>query len=316
MTDAPAVTLMVITYNHERYVDQCLQAVAAQTFRDLEVVVVDDASTDGTVELVRSWLDRLPFETRLIVNEQNLGICATRNRAIAAARGTFLSTVSGDDYYEPEKVATQHAALSTFGDEVAAVFSNMRVVQDDRTPVSLWFPDGHPPVEGRIFERMIESNFMPSPTVMSRRAAVLAIGGYDESLFYEDYDMWLRLADRHEFRFVPGALVNYRWSGTSVSRDTRYGARMHASRARLLMKWADRDERTGAIVRDRAWRNARRAFAYDATLGREALRAAAGAHPSASRRALVAASSIPGSDRVVRAALDADDWLERRRRSR
>ena len=316
MTGTPAVTLMVITYNHECYVDECLQAVAAQTFRDFEVVVIDDASTDGTVARVRPWLDRLPVEARLIVNERNLGICATRNRAIDAARGTFLSSVSGDDFYEPEKIATQHAVISTLDEDVAAVFSNMRVVQDDRAPLSLWFPDGRPPAEGRIFEHMIRGNFMPAPTVMSRRAAVLATGGYDESLFYEDYDMWLRLADRHEFRFVPGALVNYRWSGTSVSRDTRYAAQMHASRARLLMKWVDRDERTGAIVRDRAWRNARRAFAYDATLGRQALRTAAGTHPSASRRALVAASSIPGSDRVVRAALDADDWLTRRRRNR
>jgi len=286
--DTPAVTLMVITYNHERYVDECLRAVAAQTFTDLEVIVIDDASTDGTVERIRPWLDRLPFATRLLVNERNLGICATRNRAIAATSGSFLCSVSGDDFYEPEKIASQHAVISTLDESVAMVFSNMRVVDDDGTPRGLWFTDGRPPAEGHIFERLVEGNFIPAPTAMTRRAAVLSVGGYDESLYYEDYDMWLRLADRYEFRFVPGDLVNYRWTGTSASRNPRSAARMLESRARLLMKWSDRDPRTAAIVRDRAWRNARRALRLrpgarprDAARGR---RAAPGRVPACPRR--------------------------------
>lgn len=314
MTRDPAVTLMVVTYNHERYVDQCLASVAAQTFRDLEVVVIDDASVDGTVDRIRPWLAKIPFETRLIVNERNLGICATRNRVVGAARGTFLSALSGDDFYEPDKIDRQHRVLSELDESVVAVFSNMRVVDDECTPTSRWYEDGRPPAEGRIFDRLVESNFIPAPTVLVRRAAVLGVGGYDESLFYEDYDMWLRLADRYEFHFVPGDVVNYRWTGNSASRGPRNLAHMHESRARLLMKWADRDPRTAAIVRDRAWRNARRAFAYDARLGRPVLRAAAGEHPSAAQRALLAATAVPGTDRVLRAALDGRDRRKDRRR--
>jgi glycosyltransferase involved in cell wall biosynthesis len=305
---------MVITFNHERYIDECLRAVAAQTFRDMEVVVIDDASSDDTVERIRPWLDRFPFPTQLLVNERNLGICATRNRAIAATSGTYLSSVSGDDFYAPDKIERQHRAFSSYGDEVGAVFSNMRIVTTDGTPVRNWYLDGRPPTEGRIFDELIEDNFLPSPAVMSRRDIVEAVGGYDESLFYEDYDMWLRVADRHEFRFVPGEVVNYRWSRKSMSRNTRYTARMYASSARLLMKWEHRDPRTAAIVHRRAWPLACRAFAYDPTLGREALRVAAGTHPSTAQRATIAAAAIPGADRAAKGAFDVYDAVDRRRR--
>jgi glycosyltransferase involved in cell wall biosynthesis len=317
VSDGPAVTLMVITYNHERYVDDCLRSVAGQTFADLEVLIVDDASTDATVEHIRTWLARIPFDVRLLVNEQNLGICATRNRAIAAARGTFLSSLSGDDFYEPDKVERQHRALASCDDSVAVVFSNMRVVREDGVAVGSWFPDGRPPADGRIFDRLVEGNFIPAPTAMSRRAAVVGVGGYDEDLFYEDYDMWLRLADRHEFRFVPGELVNYRWSASSVSRDSKHAIEMHDSRARILMKWQGRDPRTDTVVRRRAWSNARRVFMSDAPRGRALLRTVARTPPPLAQRAFLAMTAVPGSARALRAAVGVrDQWRRIRRRRR
>ena len=313
VSDVPAVTIVVITYNHERYVDDCMRGVAAQTFQDLEVIVVDDASTDGTVGRVRPWLERLSCEVRLIVNDRNLGCLATHNRALGAAQGTFLSFTDGDDYYEPDKVERQHAAFSTLDESVAVVYSGARVVSDDGEPTGTWFRDGLVPAEGRVFDRLIEGNFIPKPAVMMRRASVLEVGGYDEALFYDDYDLWLRLADRHEFRYVPGEVANYRWSPGGLSRSPESAARMHRSRAQLLMKWSERDPQTRDVVRTRAWENARRAFALDPALGRPLLREVTRVYPSASRRALTTAAQVPGSSRLLRAMLAARDGAKARR---
>ena len=83
----PAVSQIVFTYNHERFVEQCLDSVAAQTFDDFELIIIDDCSTDRTVERIESWLSESPLEARLVVNERNLGICATRNIALRALPG-------------------------------------------------------------------------------------------------------------------------------------------------------------------------------------------------------------------------------------
>jgi glycosyltransferase involved in cell wall biosynthesis len=104
---APAVSVTVTTYNHERFVEQCLDSLAKQTFNDFETVIVDDCSTDRTVERIEAWLANNSFNAQLLVNHRNLGICATRNRVLRRCRGQFLSSLSGDDYCEPDKIQRQ-----------------------------------------------------------------------------------------------------------------------------------------------------------------------------------------------------------------
>jgi glycosyltransferase involved in cell wall biosynthesis len=149
-------------------------------------VIVDDCSTDRTVERIEAWLRDSPIQARLVVNERNLGLCACRNIALCHAQGEFISSVSGDDYYEPEKLERQYRFWETLDGSAAAVFSNEREVDEQGCEIGVVFPSGFPPAEGRIFDRLIEGNFMTAPTVMARRSALEEIGGYDESLFYGD----------------------------------------------------------------------------------------------------------------------------------
>ena len=152
---APAVSVLITTYNHERYVDQSLESVARQTFRNFEVVIVDDDSRDGTVERVRAWLERTPISARLIVNEQNRGICASLNIGRRHCRGRFVTVLSGDDYYEPQKLEWQHEFFCSLDDSVGAIFGRARVVSEVGRELQVWFEDGGPPPEGRIFERLL-----------------------------------------------------------------------------------------------------------------------------------------------------------------
>ncbi len=275
---APAVSLIVTTYNHERFVDECLQSVARQTFRDFEIIVLDDCSTDASVSRVEAWLPRAPVPATFLRNERNLGICAGRNRSVARCRGEFISVLAADDVYEPDKIERQYSFFRTLGPEVAVVFSNMRVVDEAGTPTHRWFDDG-PPAEGRIFRALLPGNFIPAPTAMIRRRALLEAGPYDESLSVEDYDMWLRLASRYEFRYLPGELVNYRVLATSLSRAPRHAVDRLASRVHALLKWHDAPGGDGELATTMAWKYARRAFSLDRRRGRGLLEEVAAARP-------------------------------------
>jgi glycosyltransferase involved in cell wall biosynthesis len=301
----PAVSLIVITRNQERFVDQALDSVSRQTFADFEVVLIDDCSTDGTVERIRAWLGRTPLDARLIANDRNLGMCACRNRALRLCRGELISGLSGDDYYEPHKIERQYAFFRTLDRSVAAVFGKARVVDEAGTELGVWFEHSPDVPEGYIFDRLIRSNFLAAPTVMVRRSAIDEVGGYDESLFYEDYDMWLRLADRYQFRYLPDILVNYRWHDNNASRSAAYRGPMNESRVRILLRWYGRDSSTSDIVIASAWKAALNAFAADRRLGLRALRQVHDARPSTWRRMTMAAAGLPGAHGVAARTLDA-----------
>jgi len=311
----PAVSQIVFTYNHERFVEQCLDSVAAQTFDDFELVIIDDYSTDRTVERIEAWLNKSPLDARLIVNERNLGICATRNVALGVCRGEFLSTVSGDDYYEPDKIERQHGFWQELDGTAAAVFGNVRMIDEGGREIGLVYPSGRPPADGRVFDQLIEwGNFMTSPTMMTRRTVFETVGGYDESLFYEDYDMWLRLADRYEFRFLPGVLANYRTVSSSASRNPAYEAARCESRARVLLKWYGRSPGTDEVILNRAWKSGRRVLAGDRGRGQRVLQAVCAARPTLRHRAGVALSAVPGAGHALAAAYAVADRARGRTR--
>jgi glycosyltransferase involved in cell wall biosynthesis len=310
----PAVSLVVTTYNHARFVEQCLDSVAAQTFRDFELLIIDDASVDGTSARIQTWLDRTDTRAAFIANERNLGICACRNLALRHSQGEFFSTLSGDDYYEPEKLASEYEFFATLDGSAGAVFSNMRLVDEDGCELASWFESGWPPAEGAIFERLVEHNYLPAPTVMTRRAALLQVGGYDETLAYEDLDMWLKLADRFEFRYIPELLVNYRVLPTALSRAPEYELRVRETRVRVLLKWFGRSPHVDAAIVRLAWANGRRALAVDPAVGRQILSMVCDARPSLRRRVALELSAVPGTRLVARAAFAISD--RRRRRSR
>jgi glycosyltransferase involved in cell wall biosynthesis len=299
---APAVSQIVLAYNHEHFVEQCLDSLAKQTFDDFELVIVDDCSTDRTVERIEAWLRSASLDARLVVNERNVGACASHNIALEHCSGELISIVSADDYYEPEKIERQHRFWEELDESIAVVFSNVRRVDEQGREIGVAYHTARPPADGRVFERLIEGNFIIASTVMARRTALEEVGGYDESLFYEDYDMWLRLADRYEFRYLPGSLVNYRILPFSHSRKPAHAAAMHESRTRALLKWYGRDPDTDRVIVRRAWRNGRRVVAADPARGRRVLQEVCATRPTLRHRVGVAASRVPGAGHVLAAA--------------
>jgi glycosyltransferase involved in cell wall biosynthesis len=242
-TATPRVSVLVTSYNHARYVEQALDSLRRQTSGDFEVIITDDASTDGCADVIEAWLARTGYPAQFIRNRSNRGICANRNTALARTSGAFICSLSGDDCYEPERIARQLDCFLAQPGQVAAVYSDMLIVDSAGKPVGSNFLDltlqGAPPPQGEIFARILSGNFLPAPATMVRRSAIDNVGGYDESLSYEDLDMWLRLSFRCHFVHLPGALVRYRQHSDSMSDSPHIQPRIHASYTKILRKWLD-----------------------------------------------------------------------------
>jgi glycosyltransferase involved in cell wall biosynthesis len=226
-----SVSLVIATYNHARFLGEALDSAVAQTLEGVEVVVVDDGSTDDTEAVLARYGGRLR-----VIRQPNRGLAAARNTGLAAARGTYVSFLDADDVLLPTKLAEQAAILDraptvgwTYCDvliEATATGAEMRASER--------FGYGARMLEGWLFSELIHGNFIPAIAPLVRRTVLHTAGGFDERLTaLEDWDLWLRLSLIAEARYSPAVLVRYRVHPGGMSEDR---SRMDRNRFRVLDK--------------------------------------------------------------------------------
>lgn len=233
MVARPRLTVLLPTYDSVTHVERAVESVLGQTFDDLELIVVDDGSTDGTREVVESFADE---RLRLLVREDRTGLPSALNRGIEAARGEYVARQDGDDYSAPERFERQVEYLDDHP-SVAMIGTGARLLSETGTVV------GRRRVLARpTFEDLLSRNHFVHGSVMMRRDALGAVGGYDEFFdISEDYDLWLRLRARYPLRNIDEPLYALRIREGSV-----YGSRLEASK--LYARFAAR--RAGGDVPD------------------------------------------------------------------
>jgi glycosyltransferase involved in cell wall biosynthesis len=224
------VSVLIPAFNAEKYIRETLASVASQTHRQLEIIVVDDGSSDATAALVEEFSRS---EQRLRSYRQpNQGVAAARNYALNVARGEYVAPIDADDLWHPRKIEAQLRRMLTGGPAVGLVYSWMCTISDSGLAVDF----NRPREEGSSspLPRLTETNFVGCASVpLMRTAAVREVGGYDTSLRQaraegcEDYDLYLKLAERWSFALVPDYLVGYRRSSASMSTDVWKMRRSH-----------------------------------------------------------------------------------------
>jgi glycosyltransferase involved in cell wall biosynthesis len=221
----PRVTVAVPAYNAARFIDETLDSIAAQTYRDHEVVVVDDGSSDGTDARVEAR------EGVTLLRRDRGGPAAARSDAIAHGSGELIALIDADDLWEPSKLARQVAALDADPD-LLLVGTGAETFGGPAAPEE-------PHAVGDVTARLIEVDFLTTSSVMFRRAAFERAGGFDTSaelISVEDYDLWLRLSLLGRFGFVDEVLVRRRWHDTNLSAD-------HLELARRSLRVIEKFER-------------------------------------------------------------------------
>lgn len=205
MDPTPPLAVLMPLRDAERHLEEAIESVCAQTFRDFEIVAVDDGSTDGTFDILHALARSEP---RLrIFRSSSPGIVGALNEGIKHSRGDLIARMDGDDISDPNRFALQVEALLA-DPRLAAVGANYQVM--DENGIALRDVD-LPQSPILIREVLLRSNCMAHPAMMIRRGALLAVGGYRD-LFpqCEDYDLWLRLSERFDIANLPSRLLRYR----------------------------------------------------------------------------------------------------------
>ena len=212
----PLVSVCIGTYNRARDLRECLDSVLAQTYPNFEVVVVDNASTDDTVEIARGYGDRV----RLIRRSTNSGMCSTtRNEAVRHARGEYVAFLDSDDAWLPDKLAKQVRFMKDHP-AIPLCHAYCRVMDAASREQGIRH-EGRIPPTGPYFEALLDHCWITISTVLMRRSLYAECGPFTEILPYgrlgEDWEFFLKTARRYEIGFLPEALAKYRKAGEGIS---------------------------------------------------------------------------------------------------
>lgn len=219
MIEFPSISIVIPAYNRSNTIRYCLDSVLNQTSRALEIIVVDDCSTDDTVDIVSSYLDS---HVRCIVLEKNTGAQAARNRGIREAQGEWIAFQDSDDEWLPEKLEKQVQALALCGfDPWTVVHTNavwLETASGKQLPMQL------PEVAGAdVFGQLLSRPGPLFPTLLVSKLALEAIGYLDEKVpSYQEWDTAIRLAERCRFIYLAEPLFVYHLhEGETISKDRK-----------------------------------------------------------------------------------------------
>ena len=222
LEEAPLVTIVALCHNHAPFLREALDSIRAQTYPNLEVWLVDDASTDGSVASLEEYAAQHPAWQLLLLPE-NVGNCQAFNAAFERSKGKFVIDFATDDVLLPARVAQQVAQFSAADASVGVVYSNCELIDEASRPLGLHHrSDGrgglHPaPASGWVFAEVLRRYFISTPTMMMRRACLESLGGYDETLAYEDFDFWVRASRDWQFLYLDAVTTRKRKHPRSMS---------------------------------------------------------------------------------------------------
>jgi glycosyltransferase involved in cell wall biosynthesis len=217
MIKKPLISVVIPVFNLEAYLGEAVDSVLNQTCREFEIILVDDGSTDRSLEIMRGYQLRLPEKVRAISRE-HLGAAAARNAGIAAAAGEWIAFLDGDDVWKPGKLEKQLRASNM--DPRANFIYTAAEIHGQSKLLPQWVPQGHEVKLGLL----LKGCFIILSTVLLRRE-LLGAAPFDEGLpGAQDLDLFLRLADQGLFRFIPEPLIRYRIRANAISdpQTTRY----------------------------------------------------------------------------------------------
>lgn len=209
----PKVSVIIPTYNRAKLVSDAIDSVLKQTYKDYEIIVVDDGSTDNTRESISKYHEHIIY-----LRQPNQGPGAARNNGIKRSTGEFIAFLDSDDLWLPERLKMGVAMLETNKD-VGLVYSNSYRLVDGKRMERTYF-DNYKPYGGFVFKQLYFQDFIPTTSVILRKECFTKLGLFDGGLpLCEDYDMWLRISSCFQLEYIDKALVLHRRHSCNLISD-------------------------------------------------------------------------------------------------
>jgi len=209
----PVVSVIITTYNRAIYLKRAIKSVISQTFKNFELLIIDDCSTDNTEQIVHSITD-----DRIIYykNETNMGVHQARNNGIQMARGSFIAFLDDDDEWLPEKLKKQTELFKKLPNEYGLVYSGYLVSLNGKIVAK-----NMPKFKGDCRDYLLRFNILATNTALVRRSCFDKVGHFEYMPSIEDWEMWIRISEYHKFDYVPEALSIYYVHESQVSRNVK-----------------------------------------------------------------------------------------------
>ena len=221
-SNQPLVSIICTCYNHEKFVGKAIRSVFDQTYAPIEVIIIDDRSTDNSLSCIKKVMDGIEG-VRLIQNPVNQGICKNFNLGFNLSKGKYLIDLSGDDILLEDCVEKHVYLFESLDDQYGVVFANAGSIDENGDLTGYFYPIDDTgkarkaPPEGDVYSDLISKYFIAAPTMMMRRSVLTELGGYDESLAYEDFDFWIRSSRSWKYKYLDEVVCMIRETKGSLS---------------------------------------------------------------------------------------------------
>lgn len=247
MQALPWVTVICLCYNQQDYVLETLNSVLAQSYKNIEIIIVDDFSTDNSVKVIERWLIKNP-NVLFIKNDRNLGNTKSFNLAVHKSKGSFLIDLACDDLLFENTVKSQISnILQTDLDHTAFIYANAINIDQKGDFISYFFPvDSNKKVlkkrnSGNIYSEILAGgSSICSVTALHNRKVFEKLDGYDETLFYEDLDYWIRASRTYKIYYTDEIWVKKRYLknslGASFAKKDLFAHKLSISTYYILKK--------------------------------------------------------------------------------
>ena len=211
----PLVTVICLCFNHENYVLDSIRSVLNQTYQNIQLIIIDDASTDGSVSVIENFLKTNP-DIQFIKQVENTGNCKAFNHTLKFAKGEYIIDLAADDILLPNRIEQGVKTFESHDTDYGINFSDAAYINEKSEVIKHHYTrdsGGRLTTiipQGNVFIEVLQSYFICSPTTMIKKVVLDELNGYDESLNYEDFDLWVRASRSWKFCYTDKVLVQKR----------------------------------------------------------------------------------------------------------
>ncbi len=217
MQNSPLVSVICMCYNHEKYVVQSLNSVLNQSYKNIQLIIANDSSTDDSDKEIKNWL-LTHSDISYINNITNLGNTKTFNKALKLAKGDYIIDLAADDILLEDCIEKQlNTFLNPKFDNLGIVYGNVELISENNAHIGYYYPVNsnkeaiEKPASGNIYLSMLSQNSkICSVSAMIKKTVLDHLNGYDENLAYEDLDLWIRTSRLYNFDFIDHIIVQKR----------------------------------------------------------------------------------------------------------
>jgi len=227
MHNRPLVSIVAVCYNHEAYLLETLNSIINQSYKNIQLIIIDDCSTDNSVDKIEEWIALNNVPCQFISQKVNKGLCTNLNEGLLLCKGEFYQSIACDDVMKSQKIEKQVAFFQKSLSDVMVVCSNFETIDATSNCISKTYfkPDFKFPKD--VFTSLLTNSnayniLVHSPTVLLRRSVFENVGVYNQNLKQEDFYMWLMISRKYSIGFLNEVFVSYRVLSTSLSKQFKF----------------------------------------------------------------------------------------------